>query len=83
MKKNSLSIYDYFQKAQNLSHTLATIDQPMKELKLALHILVGLSTEYDSLVTFITRYFRRSHAHLLTYEQRLEQCNTIRQLTWL
>jgi hypothetical protein len=73
MKKNSLSISDYFQKAQNLSHTLAAIDQLMKESKLTLHILVGLSAEYDSLVTSITTRvepvtLEDLYAHLLTYE---------------
>jgi hypothetical protein len=78
MKKNNLSISDYFQKAQNLSHTLAAIDQPMKESELTLHILAGLSAEYDSLVTSITTRvepvsLEDLYAHLLTYEQRLEQ----------
>lgn len=53
MKKSSLSMADYFQKAQHMSHILAIVGEPMKDLELISYVLAGLTTEYDFLVTSI------------------------------
>jgi hypothetical protein len=39
LKKGSLSIENYFQKAQNLAHTLVAIDEPLKNSELVNYIL--------------------------------------------
>ena len=54
LKKGALSVADYFQKAQTLAHTLSSIEEPLKDSELISYIIVGLSTDYDSLVTSIT-----------------------------
>jgi hypothetical protein len=54
LKKNALSVSDYYQKAQNLAHTLAASNEALRETELVSYILAGLGTEYDPLVTSIT-----------------------------
>lgn len=85
MKKNSLSVADYFQKAQNLSHILAAVGEPLKDSELISFILAGLTAEYDPLVTSITTRLdpissADLYGHLLTFEQRLEQHHAVQDL---
>uniref|UniRef100_A0A2N9HU77 Reverse transcriptase Ty1/copia-type domain-containing protein n=1 Tax=Fagus sylvatica TaxID=28930 RepID=A0A2N9HU77_FAGSY len=51
LKKGNLSITDFYQKAKQYSDLLASIGQPISDNDLIIHILGGLPTEYDSLVT--------------------------------
>jgi hypothetical protein len=72
LKKGASSIVDYFQKAQTLAHTLAAIDEPLKESEVVFYILAGLSTDYDPLVTSITTRIdpislEDLYGHLLTH----------------
>jgi hypothetical protein len=72
----------YFQKAQHMSHILASAAEPLKDSELISYILVGLSAEYDSLVTSITTRMEPItledlYSHLLTYEQCLEHHHSI------
>lgn len=53
-EKDVLSIEDYFQEAKNLANVLATIGQPLSDSEISSYILVGLPSEYESLVTTIT-----------------------------
>jgi hypothetical protein len=54
MKKGSQTISAYFQKAQGLSHLLATVGKLIEASELVSHILAGLGAEYDPLVTSVT-----------------------------
>jgi hypothetical protein len=82
LKKGSLSISDYFQKAKELSQSLAVIDEPLKDLELISYILVGLGPEYDSLVTTVTTRIDPItiddlYGYLLTHEQRLQHFHSV------
>ena len=77
LKKGTLSIADYFQKAQTLAQTLAAIGEPIKDSKLLSYILGGLGVVYESLVTSISTRIEPVllddlYSHLLMHEQRLE-----------
>jgi hypothetical protein len=81
LKKGDSSIADYFQKAQTLAHTLAAINEPLKESEVITYIMAGLSTDYDSLVTLVSTCvdpisLEDLYGHLLTHEQRIELHNT-------
>lgn len=81
LKKGSLSIFDYFQKAKGFSHSLAIIDEPLKDSELISYILAGLGPEYDSLVITITTWIDpisldTLYGYLLAHEQRLEQLHS-------
>jgi hypothetical protein len=78
LKKNNLSVTDYFQKAKQYADLLASIGQPLSDSDIITYIFAGLPTAYDSLVTSLnTRLESFSlddlYGHLLTYELRLEQ----------
>lgn len=82
LKKGALSIANYFQKA----HTLATIDEPFNESEIVSHILAGLGTDYDPLVTSITTRVNPIsmddlYGHLLTHEHRIETHNSAPNLS--
>ena len=53
-KKGNLSMTDYLQKIKSLADSLAAAAQPIPELDLILHILGGLSPEYEPFVTSVT-----------------------------
>nr|POF07385.1 hypothetical protein CFP56_37452 [Quercus suber] len=53
-KKGNLSMTDYLQKIKSLADSLAAAAQPIPEPDLILHILGGLSPEYESFVTSVT-----------------------------
>jgi hypothetical protein len=81
LKKNSLPISEYFQKAQSLSHSLAVIQEPLKDSELISYILAGLGPEYESLITTITTRIDpisldTLYGYLLTHEQRLEHLHS-------
>jgi hypothetical protein len=81
LKKGSSSISGFFQKAQSLAHTLAAIDEPLKDSELISYILAGLGSDYDPLITSITTRIdpvslEDLYGHLLTHEQRLDHANT-------
>jgi hypothetical protein len=48
-KKWSVLIADYFTKMKEFANTLAAIDKPLSNCEVASYVLVGLSSEYDSL----------------------------------
>uniref|UniRef100_A0A2N9FSQ2 Uncharacterized protein n=1 Tax=Fagus sylvatica TaxID=28930 RepID=A0A2N9FSQ2_FAGSY len=78
LKKGNLSITDFYHKAKQYSDLLASIGQPISDNDLITHVLGGLPTEYDSLVTTVnTRLADFSidelYGHLLSHELRLEQ----------
>jgi hypothetical protein len=81
LKKGPMSISEYFQKAQSLSHSLAFIEEPLKDSELISYILAGLGPEYESLVTTITTRIDpisldTLYGYLLTYEKRLEHLHS-------
>lgn len=47
LKKNALSVSNYYQKARNVSHTLAASNEPSRETELVSYILARLGTNYD------------------------------------
>ena len=60
-----------------MAHTLAAIDEPLKESEVVSYILASLSIDYDPLVTSITTRIdpislEDLYGHLLTHEQRIE-----------
>lgn len=78
LKKGNSSITDYFQKFQQLTDALASVDQPLKDLELVSFLLSGLGPEYDSFVTSIqtcvdTISIEALYGHLLAHELRLDQ----------
>jgi hypothetical protein len=46
-------IVDYFSKGPRLAHMLAAIGHPLQESNAVSYILVGLSADYDPLITLI------------------------------
>ena len=69
-----------------MAHTLAAIDEPLKEFEVVSYILAGLSKDYDPLVTSITTRIdpislEDLYGHLLTHEQRIELHHTIPDLS--
>jgi hypothetical protein len=81
LKKGSQKIAKYFRKAQNLAHALVAANQPIQDSKLVSHILVGLGTDYDSLVTSVTTRpdsikLDDLYRYLLSHEIRLDQQQT-------
>jgi hypothetical protein len=82
LKKNNLSVTDYFQKAKQYADLLASIGQPLSDSDIITYIFAGLPTEYDSLVISLnTRLESFSldelYGHLLTHELRLEQQTSV------
>ena len=78
LKKGDSSITDYFQKAKNLSDTLAAIGKPLEDCEIVSYLLAGLDPAYDPLITSITTRVDPMtlddvFGHLLNYEVRLEQ----------
>ena len=67
-------------KAQTIAHTLAGIDEPLKDFELASYVLAGLGSYYNPFITFITTRIdpislEDLYSHLLTYEHRLDHAN--------
>ena len=81
LKKGSQKIAEYFRKAQNLAHALAAANQPIQDSELVSHILAGLGTDYESLVTSVTTRpdsikLNDLYGYLLSHEIRLDQQQT-------
>lgn len=55
-KKGSLSITYYFHKMKSFADTWAAINQPLNDYEVVSYLLVGLSAEYDSFVTYVTTH---------------------------
>ena len=77
LKKGNLSITDFYQKSKQYSDLLASISQPLSDNDLIIHILGGLLTKYDSLVTTVNTRLAdfpidELYGHLLSHELRLE-----------
>ena len=77
LKKGNLSISDYFQKAKGFADLLSSIGQPLGLTETTSYILVGLLSEYESLVTTLNTRLEdcsldELYDHLLTHELRLE-----------
>jgi hypothetical protein len=71
-----LSIADYYHRFTNLIDTLAAIDQPVPHHEQLSFLLVGLGSEFDSLVTSVKTQFQPVplediYGHLLSHELRL------------
>jgi len=86
LKKGASSIADYFQRVQTLAHTLAAIDQPLKDSELISYLLAGLGSDYDPLITSITTRIDpitldELFGYLLTHEQRLEHSHSAGDLS--
>jgi hypothetical protein len=82
LKKGSQKIAKYFRKAQNnLAHAFAATNQPIQDSELVSHILAGLGTDYESLVTLVTTRpdsikLNDLYGYLLSHEIRLDQQQT-------
>nr|XP_051230090.1 uncharacterized protein LOC127348014 [Lolium perenne] len=82
-KKKGTSAAEYFRQMKALADTLAAISQPLSEDDIIAYILVGLSPDYDSLVTTLTvrsdnLTLDEVYAHLLAYEH----CNDLHEFEY-
>ena len=78
LKKGNSSIADYFHKFTHLTDTLAAVDQPLPHHEAFSFLLVGLGSDYDSLVTSVkTQLHSMSledlYGHMLNHELCLAQ----------
>lgn len=76
LRKESLSVEDYYIKMKAIADKLANAGSPITEKDLLLTILNGLGPGYRDIATFITNSrmeFDDAYALLLTHETRLEQ----------
>lgn len=76
LKKGSETNAEYYQHAKLLRDTLATSGKTLSSIEFTTFLLVGLGTNYDSVVTsIITRVdpltSTQVYSHLLTHESRL------------
>jgi len=86
LKKGAPSIAYYFQKVQKLAHTLAAIDETLKDSELVSYLLAGLGSDYDPFITSITTRIDpisldELFGYLLTQEQRLEHSRSAGDLS--
>jgi hypothetical protein len=75
-RKGDTSIADYYHRFTTLIDTFAAIDQPFPHHEALSFLLVGLGSDYDSLVTFIQTQLNPTaledlYGHLLSHELRL------------
>lgn len=54
LKKNDMSMVDYFHKVKNLVDTLSAIGQRLPDEEIVSYMLARLNSDYGSLVTSIT-----------------------------
>ncbi|KAF5466071.1 hypothetical protein F2P56_016028 [Juglans regia] len=76
LKKGAESITDYYNKARSLASTLSAAGRPLDDSELAIYLLAGLGTDYESLVTSLTTRPDALSPHqlfsyLLNHESRL------------
>ena len=77
LKKGGSSMTDYFQKFKSLSNTLVAAGQPLNEFESVFFVLVGLGTNFDSIVTTISTRggmipLEDLYSHLLIHEHCIE-----------
>ena len=87
LKKGGSSMTDYFQKFKSLSNTLVAAGQPLNEFESVFFVLVGLGTNFDSIVTTISTRgdmmpLKDLYSHLLIHEQRIEHQSAITELVF-
>lgn len=73
LKKNDLTIVEYFSKGKRLANTLASIGQPLWDEEVISYLLCGLDEEYDPLVTSVTTCtdvvsLSDPYAHLMAFD---------------
>ncbi|KAL5580162.1 hypothetical protein UlMin_012604 [Ulmus minor] len=84
-KKNSMSMIEFIMKTKSLSDSLAAIGEPVSDPDQIMNLLAGLGSDYNVVVTSIsTKDTQLSldnvHSLLLTYENRLEQQNSVDEI---
>jgi hypothetical protein len=77
LKKGNASIADYYHNFQNLTDSLAAVDQLINEFEKQAFLLAGLGSDYDPFVTSVTTQveplsIEELYGHLLTHESHLE-----------
>lgn len=80
LKKNDMSMTNYFHKVKNLADTLSAIGQHLPDEEIVSYMLAGLDSDYDLLVTSITTRadpmtLTDLYPHMLSYKARKEQQN--------
>jgi hypothetical protein len=78
LKKGNSFVTDYFHNMKTRSDTLSACGQPLNDFETVSFLLVGLGSEFDPLVTFVTTRvdpISRDDIYglLLAHEMRLEQ----------
>ena len=78
LKKVSLTITDYFQKAKACTDLLASIGEPINDSAITSYILAGLPHDYDSIITTVNTRVEafpldELYDHLFTHELRIDQ----------
>ncbi len=78
LKKGSLTITDYFQKAKACTDLLASIGEPISDSAITSYILAGLPHDYDSIIATVNTRVEafpldELYGHLLTHELRIDQ----------
>ena len=86
IKKNDLSIADYFNKVKNLADTLSAIGHHLQEEEIISYMPAGLDSEYDALVMSVSTRtdvisLTDLYAHMLSYEMCKEHQNSISHIT--
>jgi hypothetical protein len=87
LNKQDLSATDYFNWVKNLGDNLAAVGAPLRDDEVMAYILIGLSEEYDSLVTSVMTQaepmsLSEVYTNLLSFEVRLMNHNSGHTLTF-
>jgi hypothetical protein len=86
LQKGDLTAAEYFRKMKRFIDTLAAIGKRLEDEEFISYLLHGLPSDYNSLVTSITTRpdvytISDVHAHLLSYEARQDQYNSLGQVS--
>jgi hypothetical protein len=78
LKKGSLTITDYFQKAKACADLLASIGEPISDSAITSYILAGLPHDYDSIIATVNTRVEafpldELYGHLLMHELHIDQ----------
>lgn len=73
LKKGSEFVTDYFYKTKLMADTMAAIGKALFSTEFTTYLLIGLGSDFDSLVTFVTNHLvppstEEIFSHLLTHE---------------
>lgn len=73
LRKNDMTVVDYYAKTKTLVDTMASIGNPLLEEEIISHLLAGLSNGYDALVTLVSMrpqpmLLSDVYEHLLSYD---------------